>query len=56
MLGKVGTYSTAVVCSVALHVGLVALLVSKWVPDEPRQQVVTPKFIDAKLLELKAKP
>ncbi|UTW46460.1 cell envelope integrity protein TolA [bacterium SCSIO 12696] len=39
----------------ALHAGLIVLVVTKWVPDEPERKIVTPKYIDAKLLQLTEK-
>ena len=54
LLGKVGSYSTAVMCSVVLHAGLVVLLVSNWVPEESERKFIAPKYIDARLLQLKA--
>ena len=54
MLGKIGSYSTATLCSVVLHGGLIALLVGNWVPSESERKFIPPKYIDAKLLQLKA--
>ncbi|MCV6605408.1 MAG: hypothetical protein OIF34_08885, partial [Porticoccaceae bacterium] len=54
-MGNLFSYSAATLFSVALHLGLVVLVVNKWVPEETERKIVAPKYIDAKLLQLKEK-
>ncbi|MGS2723785.1 cell envelope integrity protein TolA [Porticoccus sp. GXU_MW_L64] len=49
------SYSTATLCSIALHVVVAVLVANKWGPQEAERKIVAPKYIDAKLLQLKEK-
>ncbi|WIO73382.1 cell envelope integrity protein TolA [Porticoccaceae bacterium LTM1] len=55
MLGKAGSYSAATLCTLVLHAGLVFVVTANWTPEREHRKAVTPKYIDAKLVELKAK-
>ena len=49
------SYSTAILCSVLLHLGVAVLVANKWSAEETERKIVAPKYIDAKLLQLKEK-
>ena len=53
-MGRLGSYSIGILCSLVLHVGLGAFIVTNWEPEQKRQ-IVAPKYIDARLLELREK-
>lgn len=47
------TYSVPLTVSLALHLGLVAVLTLGWEPRSPEQKTIAPRYIEAKLVELK---
>jgi colicin import membrane protein len=54
MFGSPTNYTLPIVTSVLLHGLLVAWLALGWAPQEKPRQPVKPRYIDAKLLQLKA--
>ncbi len=57
-MGKMSSFGTAILCSVALHGALLVLLIWGWVPEYRPRDVVQPRYIQASLLAdiPKAKP
>lgn len=53
--GRLGSHIVAVVVSLLLHTGVIALLLGKWEAEEPKKRVIPP-YIKATLLTLEAKP
>ncbi len=57
-MGKMSSFGTAILCSVALHGALLVLLIWGWVPEYRPRDVAQPRYIQASLLAdiPKAKP
>ncbi len=56
--GRASSFTVAVLVSLLLHSGVVALMVLHWEPEHKQRKVAPPKYVQAKLmtLEQKAKP
>ena len=53
--GRFVSYSVAVLVSLAIHTFVIFLLVSHWGPEKSHKKVAPPKYVQAKLVELKEK-
>ena len=53
--GRFVSYSIAVLVSLAIHAFVIFLLVSHWGPEKSHKKVAPPKYVQAKLVELKEK-
>jgi TonB family protein len=53
--GRFVSYSIAVLVSLAIHAFVIFLLVSHWGPEKSQKKVAPPKYVQAKLVELKEK-
>ena len=53
--GRYVSYSVAVLVSLAIHAFVIFLLVSHWGPEKSHKKVAPPKYVQAKLVELKEK-
>lgn len=53
--GRFVSYSVAVLVSLAIHAFVIFLLVSHWGPEKSHKKVAPPKYVQAKLVELKEK-
>ena len=56
--GRASSFTVAVLVSLLLHAGVVALMVLHWEPEHKQRKVAPPKYVQAKLMTLaqKAKP
>ena len=55
LAGRFVSYSVAVLVSLAVHAFVIFLLVSHWGPERSHKKVAPPKYVQAKLVELKEK-
>ena len=53
-MGNILSFSVATLCSLTVHAVVLALLFFNWQP-EPERKVITPQYIEARLVELKPK-
>ncbi len=54
MIGRNNSYSLAIIVSVAMHLALLAAVTWGWSASQTTQKVYVPKFIEAKLVTIKA--